>query len=148
MASSRAQTTYLLLGFFMMVVGQVTRTTAMAHAGTNFNHVVQHSKREEHVLVVDGIYGWLRHPSYFGFFWWGLGSQIVLGNGVCLLGYAVVLWRFFNKRIQSKSSCFVFRLGNLNIDQQLEEENLLIGFFGMDYVTYREKTRVSIPFIK
>lgn len=29
-----------------------------------------------------------------------------------------------------------------------EEETLLVGFFGMDYVRYRERTRVGIPFIQ
>ena len=29
-----------------------------------------------------------------------------------------------------------------------EEENYLIGFFGMEYVKYRDKTRVGIPFIQ
>ena len=29
----------------------------------------------------------------------------------------------------------------------LEEETLLVGFFGMDYVRYRDRTRVGIPFI-
>lgn len=28
-----------------------------------------------------------------------------------------------------------------------EEETLLVGFFGMDYVRYRDRTRVGIPFI-
>lgn len=32
-------------------------------------------------------------------------------------------------------------------DLCVEEETLLIGFFGMDYVRYRDKTRVGIPFI-
>jgi len=87
----------------MLVVGQMVRTTAMAHAGSNFNHHVQSKKRAGHELITDGIYGWLRHPSYFGFFWWGLGTQVVLGNGVCLVAYAVVLWTFFRRRIESES---------------------------------------------
>lgn len=93
---------FLSLGFTLTFLGQVTRTVAMAHAGSNFNHLVQSTKKEGHVLVTDGIYAWLRHPSYFGFFWWGLGTQIVIGNWVCLIGYAVVLWRFFKKRIESE----------------------------------------------
>lgn len=28
-----------------------------------------------------------------------------------------------------------------------EEETLLVGFFGMDYVRYRDRTTVGIPFI-
>ncbi|MCJ1455674.1 hypothetical protein MMC28_006030, partial [Mycoblastus sanguinarius] len=91
---------YLILGFTMIVIGQATRTTAMAHAGNNFNHLVQSKKKVGHELVTDGIYARLRHPAYFGFFWWGLGTQVVLGNVVCLTGYAVVLWRFFSRRIK------------------------------------------------
>ena len=97
-------TAWLVLGAAMLVVGQGTRTTAMMHAGSNFNHLIQKKKKEGHVLVTGGIYRYLRHPSYFGFFWWGLGTQVVLGNAVCLVGYAVVLWRFFRKRIKSESS--------------------------------------------
>lgn len=93
----------LLLGLCLVIIGQITRTVAMAYAGSNFNHLVQSKKKEGHVLVTGGIYAWLRHPSYFGFFWWGLGTQLLLGNVVCLVGYAVVLWRFFRKRIAGMS---------------------------------------------
>ena len=93
----------LALGFVILVVGQVSRSTAMAQAGTNFNHTVQDQKKMGHELVTSGLYAWLRHPSYFGFWWWALGTQIVLGNTVCLVGDAVILWRFFSKRIESKS---------------------------------------------
>ena len=83
------------VGFAMLILGQVTRTMAMAHAGSNFNHLVQMKKKQGHELVTDGIYAWLRHPSYFGFWWWGLGTQVVLGNWVCLGGYAFVVCCFF-----------------------------------------------------
>ena len=91
----------------MMVVGQALRTTAMVQAGQNFNHTVQVRKKEEHELVVDGVYAWLRHPSYVGFFWWGLGTQVVMGNGVCFVGYAAVLWSFFSGRIHSEFPSFL-----------------------------------------
>lgn len=94
-------------GLLFLAVGQIVRSLAMAQAGTNFTHTIQYRKRDGHVLVKDGIYSVLRHPSYFGFFWWGLGTQLVLGNVVCFLGYAVVLWKFFADRI--KSECISFR---------------------------------------
>lgn len=97
------QTAWLALGFTGIIAGQVIRTTAMISAGTNFNHRVQVRKRIGHELVTDGIYSVLRHPSYFGFFWWGLGTQVVSGNWICLVGYALVLWRFFKERIESES---------------------------------------------
>ena len=74
----------------------------MAQAGTNFNHQVQSRRNEGHELVTTGLYAWLRHPSYFGFFWWGLGTQVVLGNIVSFLGYLGVLWYFFSTRIRRK----------------------------------------------
>ncbi|KAL8841445.1 MAG: hypothetical protein Q9170_000908 [Blastenia crenularia] len=127
-AHGAARPTWLTLGFALLLIGQGTRTLAMVHAGTNFNHLVQFRRKEGHVLVTDGIYRWLRHPAYFGFFWWGLGTQIIMGNEGCLIGYSVVLWRFFKYRIE-------------------KEENLLIGFFGEDYVQYREQTAIGIPLI-
>lgn len=130
----------------------------MLHAGSNFNHLVQKEKKAGHVLVTGGVYRYLRHPSYFGFFWWGLGTQVVLGNAVCLVGYAVVLWRFFRRRIESTSvflspksfavaASGVGRRGDDWLILGIEEETLLIGFFGMDYVRYRDRTRVGIPLI-
>lgn len=89
----------IAIGFIMVVVGQTVRSTAMIQAGTNFNHMVQSSKNEGHELVTHGLYHYFRHPSYFGFFWWGIGTQLMLGNTVCFLGYSAVLWLFFKKRI-------------------------------------------------
>ena len=94
----------LVIGFFLIIIGQIIRSLAMVQAGSNFNHNVQVERKEGHSLVQHGVYCVLRHPSYFGFFWWGLGTQLVLGNVVCFVGYAIVLWRFFYKRINSKYS--------------------------------------------
>lgn len=118
----------LLLGFILVVIGQGVRTAAMAEAGKSFNHIVQSLKKDDHILIKSGVYRILRHPSYFGFFWWGLGTQILLGNHICFLVYAAILWKFFATRI-------------------VKEEKFLVQFFGQDYVRYRERTPVLIPLI-
>ena len=114
-AERGTRTAWLILGFALLVVGQATRTIAMAQAATNFTHLISFRKKESHVLVTDGVYRWLRHPAYFGFFWWGLGTQIVMGNAACFVGYAMVLWRFFKHRIESEclflSRCSMARCG-------------------------------------
>lgn len=116
------------VGLFLVIFGQITRSTAMATAGKSFNHIPQKQKKQDHVLVTSGVYSWSRHPSYFAFFWWALGTQILVGNKICLLAYIVALWRFFKLRI-------------------VGEEQNLIEFFGKDYEDYRKKTSVGIPFI-
>ncbi|KAL4778313.1 Isoprenylcysteine carboxyl methyltransferase family-domain-containing protein [Aspergillus varians] len=116
----------VILGLLLMGLGQTVRSLAMAQAGSNFNHTVQVERKEGHSLVTRGVYAVLRHPSYFGFFWWGIGTQLVLGNVVCLVGYAVVLWKFFSHRID-------------------REERFLIAFFGEEYVEYKKRTTVGIP---
>ncbi len=40
----------------------------------------------------------LRHPSYFGWFYWSVGTQILLGNPVCSVLYTYAAWSFFHKR--------------------------------------------------
>jgi protein-S-isoprenylcysteine O-methyltransferase len=119
----------LFTGLVLIVSGQIIRSMAMRAAGTNFNHIVQSTKRSTHTLVTTGIYRYLRHPSYFGFFWWALGTQLVLGNFLAFLVYWAVLYKFFRARIDG-------------------EEEYLVGFFGEDYVRFRERTGVWIPFIR
>lgn len=116
------------LGLVLVLVGQAVRSAAMLHAGASFNHQIQWKKSDAHVLVTSGVYGWLRHPSYFGFFYWGLGTQLVMGNVVCFFAYTAVLWYFFSRRIRV-------------------EEVKLVEFFKDDYVQYRKRVGTGMPFI-
>ncbi|KAF9913388.1 hypothetical protein BX616_010092 [Lobosporangium transversale] len=117
------------VGLIIVVIGQAARTLAMFSAKSNFSHYVEFYKEEHHVLVTDGIYSLLRHPSYFGFYYWALGSQLMMMNPICFVGYGAVLHYFFSDRI-------------------FQEEQLLIRFFGQDYRDYKAKTKTGLPFIK
>ncbi|KAL1305951.1 hypothetical protein AAFC00_004090 [Neodothiora populina] len=119
----------LAVGAAMVVVGQVVRSVAMAEAGKSFNHIPQRKKRDDHVLVTSGVYAWVRHPSYFGYYYFAVGTQVVVGNKVCALVYAGVLWVFFRNRIA-------------------DEEQYLIEFFGEEYVTFKKNVGTGLLFIK
>ncbi|KJZ72910.1 hypothetical protein HIM_07673 [Hirsutella minnesotensis 3608] len=118
----------LALGLALVVVGQAVRSAAMLEAGASFNHQVQTRKAGSHTLVTTGIYGLMRHPSYFGFYYWSLGTQLVLGNVLCFCAYAAILWVFFNGRIKV-------------------EEAKLVEFFRRDYLDYRMRVPTMMPFI-
>ncbi|KAJ7764983.1 Isoprenylcysteine carboxyl methyltransferase family-domain-containing protein [Mycena maculata] len=117
-----------LFGIFLVVLGQALRSAAMIQAATNFSHAVAFRKRDSHVLVTDGVYAYFRHPSYAGFFYWALGTQLVLQNPVSFVLYAGVMWRFFYRRTRA-------------------EEAALIKFFGDQYVQYRKRVGTKMPFI-
>ncbi|KAG7472183.1 hypothetical protein MATL_G00106180 [Megalops atlanticus] len=117
-----------LVGLVMVLFGEFLRKLAMLTAGSNFNHIVQNEKAQSHILVTSGIYSCFRHPSYVGWFCWSVGTQVLLCNPVCLVGYTLASWRFFRERIE-------------------EEEISLIHFFGEDYLEYKRKVPSGLPFI-
>ena len=116
-------------GIFLVILGQFIRSYAMLSCGKNFSHLIMTQKRDDHRLVTNGIYSILRHPSYFGFFYWSIGTQILLANPISFLLYAVSSWYFFYGRIPI-------------------EESTLYEFYGNEYKKYCRKTYVGIPFLK
>lgn len=90
---------------------------------------MQCEKAKNHVLVTHGVYSWFRHPSYVGWFYWSMGTQIVLINPLCFPAYIIASWMFFNSRIYI-------------------EEITLLNFFGQNYCDYQGKVSTGIPYIK
>jgi len=117
-----------IIGIIVTVAGQFLRSMAMIHAATNFSHSIAFYKVDSHRLVTSGVYSFSRHPSYTGFFYWGLGTQLVLQNPIAFSLYLLLLWKFFNARIKS-------------------EERALVRFFGQDYLHYKDRVGTRIPFI-
>jgi protein-S-isoprenylcysteine O-methyltransferase len=117
------------LGIGSLVMAQMIRSVAMATAGESFNHSIQTSKKENHVLITKGIYRIFRHPSYVGFFYWSISTQLLLGNVVHTILYTAASWTFFNRRIQY-------------------EEESLCKFFPQEYPKYVNQTYMGIPFLK
>ena len=83
------------LGVALVVAGQALRTAAMVTAGRAFTHrVAQTATRASgHELVTSGVYRVLRHPGYAGWFWWSVGTQLMLANWVCAVAYFVAARR-------------------------------------------------------
>lgn len=125
---TRGTTFTALLGFSILLAGQALRSLAMIHASTNFSHVIARTHADQHILVQTGVYSFSRHPSYSGFFFWALGTQVLLANPVSFVFFSIALWRFFSDRIQ-------------------DEEVYLGVFFGKQYAEYKKTTPTRIPFI-
>jgi len=117
------------LGVLGSLVGQGVRLAALVTAGHNFTHDIAETKRAEHRLVTEGIYTYVRHPGYFGWFWWSVFTQVVLLNPICIAGFAAAAWKFFQERIAY-------------------EETILMEFFGDQYRAFKSKTPTGIPGIQ
>jgi protein-S-isoprenylcysteine O-methyltransferase len=72
------------LGVGLMVMGQAFRSGAMVTAKSNFTHLISVNKVPTHKLVTDGVYSYLRHPSYFGWFWWSIATQVGVYESECV----------------------------------------------------------------
>jgi protein-S-isoprenylcysteine O-methyltransferase len=116
-------------GMALAIASQTTRTLAMTTAGESFNHYIQTTRKDKHVLVTHSIYKYLRHPSYVGFFFWSIGLQLVLGNCLLALVSAAAAWTFFQRRIAY-------------------EEESLCRLFPDEYPEYVARSYTGIPFIR
>jgi len=113
----------------MAAVSIAVRIVGMAQCGQNFDHIVMQKRKEGHQLVTTGIYAYLRHPSYFGFYYWSVTAQLILGNPIMTLACAVVSVKFFQGRIPP-------------------EEKVLVESYGDEYTRFCQNTPILIPFVK
>ena len=95
--------------------------------------------------VLTSDHSWFRHPSYTGFFYWAVGTQMVLQNHLCFIVFSFLLWRFFHYRIRCE--CLHSRHRDVLMKFKTDEENRLINFFGDEYREYRKTTHTLIPLI-
>lgn len=116
-------------GLMMVIIGEIIRKVAVITAGQAFTHLIRIYYVDDHQLITHGIYAIFRHPGYCGFFIWSVGTQVMLCNPISTVGFAVVVWNFFARRIPY-------------------EEFFLRQFFGPEYKEYARRVPSGVPFVK
>lgn len=112
------------LGAFLFLSGQAVLFIAHRALGRNFASSLV--IRENHKLVSSGIYGYVRHPIYSGFWLWALGQALLLPN-----------WFAGSTGIVGFSILYILRVGH--------EEKLMLETFGDQYRSYMESTPRIVP---
>jgi protein-S-isoprenylcysteine O-methyltransferase len=115
-----------MCGMILVICGQIIRTTAMVQAGPSFTHLLATDKSVRHDLIMTGLYQYLRHPGYFGWFYWSIGTQLLLCNPFCIVAYFWAAHQFFKHRIPV-------------------EEYYLTEIFKETYIDYKKRTWIGIP---
>ena len=114
------------LGLLLMIAGLVLRTYAIRQLGQFFvpEVVVQPGQR----IYQDGLYRYLRHPSYTGTLITVFGYGLALTNWISLLIMLTVFFTVYTIRI-------------------VVEEAALLEAFGDEYRRYMKRTKRLIPFV-
>ena len=97
---------------------------AYSDLGRNWSPTLQIT--ENHLLVMKGIYQYIRHPIYAGLWLWGIAQPLLLQNWIAGLGLLVTFFPLYFLRVPY-------------------EEKMMHETFGKEYQEYVEKTGRVIP---
>lgn len=117
---------FYFVGLVLFVAGLVVRWIAIIHLGRFFT--VNVAIAQDHKLITDGPYRYVRHPSYTGTF------LIFLGLALCFLNYYSMV-----AIVVPISIAFLWRIH--------VEESALRANFGDQYRGYAARTRRILPFL-
>ena len=95
-----------------------------ADLGSNWSAILQ--IKQEHILVTDGIYRHIRHPMYAAHIYWALGQAAILPNWIAGFSFIVIAGIHLTSRIN-------------------DEEAMMVGQFGEEYIKYRKSTGYIFP---
>lgn len=111
--------------FCLTILGTVIRFRAYYDLGNLFTFDI--GTRENHILIRTGIYKYIRHPGYAG--------------GFLIL---IPMWIFTNVNILITLVLILYTI-HMYWSRIKHEEDMLIKYFGVEYVNYSCVTKSLIP---
>ncbi|SOV16581.1 protein-S-isoprenylcysteine O-methyltransferase, putative [Plasmodium gaboni] len=126
----------VLISLLFCITGMFIRIMGIINCSKNFSFYVLSSyslekkyMNRKHNLIKKGIYKYMRHPSYTGWFYYSIFLQLLLSNIFCFALSFLLSWVYFYRTIKR------------------EEKNLL-ECYNYEYQTYMQETRSTyIPFM-
>jgi len=82
--------------------------------------------RENHRLITQGVYRYVRHPMYAALFLYSIGQALVLPN-----------WVVGPSNLVAFGILFALRIG--------AEERMMLETFGEEYAAYMARTKLLVP---
>jgi len=112
-------------GLALFFAGSILRLAAVFALGRRFSGLV--AIQPEHQLKTDGLYRYIRHPSYTGLLLSMIGYVLIFRSAIGLV------------------LCILLFL--LLVSRMNDEEKFLETHFGDEYRNYRLRTRRLVPFV-
>jgi protein-S-isoprenylcysteine O-methyltransferase len=114
-------------GIAVMVVGIAIRSTAIAQLGRF--HTPNVAVLADHRLMQDGLYRWVRHPSYLGALVAFVGLGLALGNWLSLAVIVLVMPAAYLFRIREEDAALAAGLGEPYRDYCRRTKRLIPGVY-------------------
>ncbi|MFA5309956.1 MAG: isoprenylcysteine carboxylmethyltransferase family protein [Dehalococcoidales bacterium] len=114
-----------ILGVIMCTAGIIFSAWSRITLGKNWSGRVM--VQQEHALVKTGPYGIVRHPMYAGFLFALFGTALVLAD---IFGFSWSVLSAFFMVVKSR-----------------QEDKLLAKEFPGDFLKYRQKVKMLLPFV-
>ncbi|HSA99150.1 MAG TPA: isoprenylcysteine carboxylmethyltransferase family protein [Anaerolineales bacterium] len=109
----------------LLVAGLVVAIIARRTLAGNWSAAV--ALKKDHELITTGLYQYVRHPIYTGMLLMVLGTALLLGTLGACIGFFIILLGVWLKL--------------------KEEEALLMETFTEEYSSYKNHTKILIPFL-
>jgi len=116
-----------VLGLVLVVVGISISISGRIVLGTNWAHAAEYQIKKGQVLITNGIYRYIRNPIYTGLWFALTGAELVAKS------YLFIIILFFGFWVA--------------YSQAKREEKILEEYFGKEYLDYKKKSKMLIPFI-
>jgi protein-S-isoprenylcysteine O-methyltransferase Ste14 len=118
--------TFFAVGAILTIVGLIIRITSILALKQHFTYTV--TKIENHELIEDGLYHFIRHPGYLGqlIIFWGIATSLSNWLSIIFMIVPVLLG-------------YIYRI---NV-----EEKFMINQMGQKYIDYQKRTKRLIPLI-
>jgi protein-S-isoprenylcysteine O-methyltransferase len=113
--------------FGLVIAGLALRWAAVLQLGRAFTTQVAITRG--HILHTEGVFRYIRHPSYTGLLLYDLGLGIALSDGLAIIALTTLPYWAIHQRIRV-------------------EEALLSSHFGAAYDKYRRQTGKLLPKLK
>lgn len=114
------------LGLVVLVASLVLFRVTHRQLGMSWSVTLE--TRQDHRLVTEGVYAWVRHPMYSSFLIFAVAQALLLPNWVAgpagLVGFGLL---------------FFLRVPR--------EEAMMAETFGRDYVAYAQRTARIVPWV-
>ena len=114
-----------ILAMILMVLGLLTALIARRILAGNWSGAV--SLKKDHELITRGPYHYVRHPIYTGILLMAFATTLSFGTLSACIGFLIILLGIW------------FKLK--------EEEALLVEHFPEEYSSYKNRTKILLPFL-